>query len=147
MRKSFILLLLCLIALGCKREITTEELQLLNGYWEIEKVVFKEGKDKVYNANQSYDYFQLDTTKKGFRKKVMPQLNGTFLVNDTYENITIRNEDKLSFIDYTTPYATWSEEIISLSKENLVLRNDQNNDYYYKKAAPINILNNGKKTQ
>jgi hypothetical protein len=28
-----------------------------------------------------------------------------------------------------------------------VVKNDQNKEYYYKKAGPINILNDGKKTK
>ncbi len=147
MKNSFKIVLICLFTLGCKREIKPEEITLLNGYWEIEKVVFEAGNEKKYSINESYDYFEIDKENKGFRKKVMPQLNGTFLVNDTYENITIRYQNKEVFIDYTTPYAKWSEEIVTISNEKLVLRNDEKSEYHYKKSGPINILNDGKKTK
>ena len=97
--------------------------------------------------NESYDYFEINKENKGFRKKVKPQLNGTFLVNDTYENIQIQNLSNIYFIAYETPYAKWKEEIVSISKDKLLLKNDENRIYHYKKAAPITILNHGKKSK
>jgi len=119
----------------------------INGYWEIEKVVFEQGENKEYGVNESYDYFQIDKNNKGFRKKVMPQLDGTFLVNDAFENVTVRFEDKKVFLDYSTSYAKWSEELIAISNDKLVLKNEEKKEYHYKKAAPINILGDGKKAK
>ena len=137
--------LLCLFFLSCKKDINPEEIKWLNGYWEIEKVVFENGKDKLYSINESYDYFEINNKNLGFRKKVIPQLNGTFLVNDTYENIKINRVENTFFIAYSTAYAKWNEEIIAISKDKLVLRNEEKNEYHYKKAEPITILNDGKK--
>jgi hypothetical protein len=141
------ILLIFLVFVSCKPEIKPQQLQLLNGYWEIEKVVFEEGSDKFYTMNETYDYFEINKENKGFRKKVKPQLNGTFLVNDTYENIQIQNLSNTYFIAYETPYAKWKEEIVSISKDKLLLKNDENTTYHYKKAAPITILNHGKKSK
>ena len=49
------ILLIFLVFVSCKPEIKPQQLQLLNGYWEIEKVVFEEGSDKYYTMNESYD--------------------------------------------------------------------------------------------
>jgi hypothetical protein len=145
MKQILNILFICLVFVSCKKDIKPEELHLLNGYWEIEKVVFDDGNDKLYTINESYDYFEINKENKGFRKKVTPQLNGTFLVNDTYENIKIQNIENKFFIVYETPYTKWKEEILSISKEKLVLKNEQKSEYHYKKAAPITILNDGKK--
>jgi hypothetical protein len=51
--------------------------------------------------------------KKGFGKK-MPQLDGSFIVNDAFENVDVRFKDDKAFLDYSTLYAKWSEEIITL---------------------------------
>ena len=110
-------------------------------------MVFDQGKDKEYGINESYDYFQLDKDNAGFRKKVMPQLDGTFVVNDSQERVKIRFEDDKAFIDYATPYAKWSEELVAISNDELVLRNTEKKEYHYKKAEPINFLDNGKKTK
>ena len=77
----------------------------------------------------------------------MAQLDGTFLTTNTFENVSIRSTDKGTFLDYKTDYAKWSEELISISDETFVVKNNQNKEYHYKKAAPINIVNDGKKTK
>ncbi len=145
MKQILNILFICLVFVSCKKDIKPEELHLLNGYWEIEKVVFDDGNDKLYTINESYDYFEINKENKGFRKKVTPQLNGIFLVNDSYENIKVQYIENKFFIVYETPYAKWKEEIISLSNEKLVLKNEEKNEYHYKKATPITILNDGKK--
>ncbi len=38
--------------------------------------------------------FKLAKITAELRKKVMPQLDGTFLVNNTYENVTVRFADR-----------------------------------------------------
>lgn len=132
---------------SCQQKIKPEDISKINGYWEIEKVVFDQGKDKEYGINESYDYLQIDKNNTGFRKKVMPQLDGTFIVNDTYENVSVRIKDNKVFMDYSTPYAKWSEELITVSDKELVLKNTDKNEYHYKKAQPLNILGDGKKTK
>jgi hypothetical protein len=110
-------------------------------------VVFDQGKDKNYTINESYDYFEIAKNNKGFRKKVMPQLEGTFLVNETQENIKVRFENDKIFLDYSTQYAKWTEELIAISDDKLVCKNEQDKEYHYKKAASINISGDGKKTK
>lgn len=147
MKNTFRILIVSLFFVACQQKIEPTDISKINGYWEIEKVVFDQGKDKKYGMNESYDYFQIDKNNKGFRKKVMPQLDGTFLVNDAFENVTVRFEDDKVFLDYKTPYAKWSEELISISKDKLVFKNTQKKEYHYKKAGPINILGDGKKVK
>jgi phage anti-repressor protein len=132
---------------ACQQKIEPQDVVKLNGYWEIEKVVFDQGDNKEYGMNESYDYFQIDKNNSGFRKKVMPQLDGSFVVNDTYENVKIRFEDSKVFLDYATPYTKWSEELIAVSDKELVLLNTEKKEYHYKKAESINILGDGKKTK
>ena len=147
MKNTFRILFFSFLFVSCQQEIQPEDISKINGYWEIEKVVFDQGKDKEYGINESYDYFEIGKNNKGFRKKVMPQLDGTFIVNDAYENVKIRFEDDKAFIDYATPYAKWSEELIAVSDKELVLKNEQEKEYHYKKTQPLNILGDGKKTK
>jgi hypothetical protein len=144
MKNIFKILILLLLLVGCKKEITPADVAKLNGYWEIKKVVFDSGKDKDYDMNESFDYFEI-ANNKGFRKKVMPQLNGTFLVNNTSEKIRVRFVNHHAFLDYTTPYTKWSEELLVLTDSVMVLENAQKIKYNYKKTGAINILENGKK--
>lgn len=141
------ILVLSLLFVGCKQKIEPTDIAHINGYWEIEKVVFDKGEDKDYKMNESYDFFEIDKDNKGIRKKVMPQLNGTFLVNDAYENVNVRFKDGKAFLDYSTPYAKWSEELVALSDKELVVRNEEKKEYHYKKAGPINLTSDGEKTK
>ena len=142
MKKIISVALLVLLS-ACHQKVTSNDIANLNGYWEIEKVVFSNGSNKEYTYNESYDYFQIKD-KSGFRKKVMPQLDGRFLVNDQLEKITISFNNEEAYINYSTPFAKWKEKIDAISKDKLVLINALKAEYHYKKAAPINILGDGK---
>lgn len=145
MKKSLLLFVFYFLLISCHKEITENDIAKINGYWEIEKVVFPDGNEKKYTINETYDYFEIKNNS-GFRKKVNPQLDGTFLVNDTYEKVTINKEKENYFLNYSTSFSKWKEKIITLTDSELVLINT-NNEYHYKRATPINIIPNGKKTQ
>ncbi|WP_374173719.1 lipocalin family protein [Flavobacterium tructae] len=146
MKNTFMILVLSLLLISCKQEIKPADIAKLNGYWEIEKVVFDKGEDKDYGMNENFDYFNIKGTK-GTRTKVMAQLDGTFLTTDTFEDVAVRFKGDQVFLDYKTDYAKWSEELISISDETFVVKNDQNKEYHYKKTGPVNLLNDGKKTK
>jgi hypothetical protein len=145
MKKLIPIALLVLLS-ACHQKVTSNDIANLNGYWEIEKVVFSNGSKKEYTYNESYDYFQIKD-KSGFRKKVMPQLDGRFLVNDQLEKITISFDNEEAYINYSTPFAKWKEKIEAISKDKLVIINASKAEYHYKKASPINILGDGKTTK
>jgi hypothetical protein len=147
MKNTLRILVLSLLFVGCQQKIKPNEIVKINGYWEIEKVVFDKGEDKEYRMNENFDYFQIDSNNKGFRKKVMPQLNGTFLVNDTYENVVVRFANEKVYLDYSTPYMKWTEELVALSDAELVLVNAEKKEYHYKKTGAINLLDDGKETK
>jgi hypothetical protein len=147
MKNLVTIVLFLFLLVGCKQQIQSTDIPKINGYWEIEKVVFDQGEDKEYGANQNYDYFQIDKNNQGIRKKVAPQLDGTFLVDDSFEKVRVRFQDDKAYLDYATPYMKYTEEIIALSAEELVLLNAQKTEYHYKKATAINILSDGKKTK
>ena len=147
MKKVFIVLLIALLFVGCKQKIASADVVKINGYWEIEKVVLDDGNEKQYGVNESFDYFKINKNNTGIRKKVMPQLDGSFLVNDTFENVKIRFADDQAFLDYSTPYMKWSEEIVTLTATELVVLNSEKKEYHYKKAGPIKLDDYGKKTK
>ena len=146
MKKTCSILLIAFLFVACQQKIKPEDVSKINGYWEVEKVVFDSIDDKDYSMNEVYDYFEIKNNK-GIRKKVRPQLDGSFLVNDAFENVTVRFADEKVFLDYATPFMKWSEEVIALSAEELVLLNKDKMEYHYKKATAINVLGNGKTTK
>ena len=137
MKKIFLFIVLGLL-LSCKQTISKTDLNNLNGYWEIEKVELPDGDKKEYKVNETIDFFKIKD-EKGFRKKVMPQLDGTYLTNDIQEDIVIAVKDGDATIKYKTTYASWNEEIIELTKDKLVIKNQQDFEYHYKRPVKFSI--------
>lgn len=137
MKKIFLFIVFGLL-LSCKQTISKTDLNNLNGYWEIEKVELPDGDKKEYKVNETIDFFKIKD-EKGFRKKVMPQLDGTYLTNDIQEDIVIAVKDGDATIQYKTTYASWNEEIIELTKEKLVIKNQQDFEYHYKRPVKFSI--------
>lgn len=136
--KRILLLIVLVSALSCKQKITEADLSNLNGYWEIEKVELPDGDKKEYKVNETIDFFKIEANK-GFRKKVMPQLDGTYLTNDIREDVVVVIKDGDASLQYKTTYASWKEEIIELTKDKLVVKNQQEIEYYYKRPAKFSV--------
>jgi hypothetical protein len=136
--KKILFLIVLGSVLSCKQKITDADISNLNGYWEIEKVELPDGDKKEYKVNETIDFFKIDGNK-GFRKKVMPQLDGTYLTNDIQEDIVIAVKDGDATIQYKTTYASWKEEIIELTKDKLVVKNEQDLEYHYKRPVKFSL--------
>lgn len=146
MKKIALIAFVSILSTACNTKVNSSDIPKINGYWEIEKVIFSDGKTKEYTINESFDYFEVKNNI-GIRKKVMPQLDGTFLVNDAFENVKINEVNEKQYINYSTSFSKWKEEVRSISDEKLILINDAKNEYHYKRAAPINITGDGKKAK
>lgn len=140
MKKIYFLTLLLVIT-GCTT-VEKEDLQNLNGYWEIHKVIQPDGSEVDFGMNTIYDFYEIDTDFKGIYKKASPQLDGTFIVDDYQEEIEII-EDKDEFkIRFYSEFNDREIMIIELLSNKLILKNPDNKTYYYKRAEPINLLQN-----
>ncbi|MFP5439824.1 MAG: hypothetical protein ACLGH8_18765 [Bacteroidia bacterium] len=123
---------------GCKKHFEGNDYSRLNGYWEIEKVLMPDGSEKDYSINPTVDYFEVKGVK-GFRKKAMPQIDGTFRANDFSEAFTIVKEGDKTVLKYVTDYAKWDEELLTADEEQLVTKNQHNIEYHYKKSGRISL--------
>lgn len=135
---KYFVLLVFTVLVSCTEKISVKEISNLNGYWEIEKVELPDGSSKEYKINESVDYFEVNDSLKGFRKKVIFQLDGKLLANDVKENIEVISIDDLMFLNYTTEYAKWKEEIIELTQQKLILKNEHGISYFYKRKERDN---------
>lgn len=140
MKKAVLVLFTAFVLTACSQKVSKEDAKKLNGYWEIEKVILADGSNKEYKINTMYDFFEIDNNYKGFRKKVSPQLNGKFLVDDSSEAVEVIEKDGKIYLDYKTEYAKWQEELKSISEDKMTIINQQKIEYQYKKATPINLL-------
>jgi hypothetical protein len=131
-------LLFLVVFISCQQQVSSDSIAKINGYWEIHKVEFADGKQKEYTVNETVDYFEWNQSK-GFRKKVKPQFDGTFLTNNEAEEIHISDSSGSYMIQYKTAYTQWNEEIITLTDSVLVLKNKQNLEYHYKRFTPFSL--------
>ena len=136
--KKIIVFIAFIVLSSCKQTITNDNIQYLNGYWEIEKVELPSGEMKEYKVNETIDFFSVKN-HKGFRQKVMPQLDGTYLTNDIKEILTISSQNGEFYVNYSTNYGKWKEEIIDLQDSILILKNKDNLEYHYKRQVPFSI--------
>ena len=136
--KKAILLFAVLVVSACQQQVEKSDIAKLNGYWEIEKVVLADGSEKDYKINETIDYLQIKNDS-GFRKKVTPQFNGKYLVNDQSEKIKVIFKAGRVFLEYTTDYTKWQDEIVKISNDKLFLKNAQNITYEYKKPIPFSL--------
>lgn len=139
MKNLFLSIFTTFLFVSCQeKKAESFDVNLLNGYWEIEQVTLSDGTKKEYKINENVDFFEIKKDS-GFRKKVAPQLDGTYLVNDSEEKIKIEKSADGTYISYKTDYATWKEKIKTLTKEQLILENDQNIQYQYKHPIPFTV--------
>lgn len=137
MKKIFLLLSVVLISSSCTQKITPEDVKLLNGYWEIEQVVFADGDHKDYKVNETIDFFKIDG-EKGLRQKVKPQFDGSFIEGPT-EDIKIEHLNEQVFIHYKTAFSEWKEHIIELNDKDFIVENEKKIQYKYKRHVPFSV--------
>lgn len=138
MKKIVVLVVFSILLLSCNQTITKTDIAKLNGYWEIEKVIKKDGDKKEYKINETIDYIEIKSNK-GFRKKVYPQYDGKYLVNDVKEDITITDSSGIFYINYKTDYANWKEQIISIKDSSFTVQNSEKLKYSYIKQVPFSL--------
>ncbi|MDB9960730.1 hypothetical protein OAD62_01405 [Oceanihabitans sp.] len=111
----------------------------INGYWEIDKVMAHNGKNRDYNYNDTIDYFELNDSLIGFRKKLKPNFVGTFETSKDAESIKVILENDSLNIYYTTAFASWKETILLATNEQLKIINQNKDVYLYKRYQPLNL--------
>ena len=142
--KKIGLFFLLLLLLSCHSNIKKIDIAKINGYWEIKQVKLATGNTKDYKVNETIDYFEIqqaqtDNEVVGFRQKVMPQFDGKFQTNGIKENIKVIQKDNSFYIEYTTKFGKWNEEIMTIEDSTLILKNKDNLEYTYKKFKPFSI--------
>ncbi|MBU2945586.1 hypothetical protein KO521_02575 [Zobellia uliginosa] len=123
---------------GCTSGISEQDLNKLDGYWEITEVTLPDGQKKEYKLNTTVDYISTDG-KKGFRKKMQPRLDGTYETSDDAEAFVITKNDEDFSINYKTELSEWSEKLVDLDDVTFSVVNKEGIRYDYKRFEPISI--------
>ncbi|WP_298312972.1 lipocalin family protein [uncultured Aquimarina sp.] len=135
---KYIVYTIALLLVSCSKPNPETFIKHIDGYWEIEKVITSDGLEKQYNFNQSIDFFEV-TNMTGIRKKVQPQLNGNFIATRDSETFTLVIENDSLRMHYKTPLSIWKETLISAKENQMIIRNDAGNLYFYKPYTKIEL--------
>lgn len=132
---SGLIIALFFMAYSCtKKTPTPEELvDNLNGFWKIHQVKGPDGKIKEYKVSTTIDYIEIDSSLRGIRRKVQPQLDSTFVTTNSIEEIEIIYAADSIKIHYKTPVSEWSEFLISSTEDAFSVKNKQGKVYTYKR--------------
>ncbi|WP_309607692.1 hypothetical protein [Flavobacterium sp.] len=134
-----IILLLFVIFSSCSQKIDVSKIDFINGYWQIQKVEDANGNEKEYKINEFYDYFEVKKNI-GFHKKVQWQPTNKFLVNDAQDNLKIIPKDDKVFLEFYSQFGKHKDELILLSKNEMILESKEKVKFYYDKV----IINTNK---
>ena len=135
------LFLLILLFLSCKkpRVYTLEDFQNMNGYWEITEVIYPNGEKKEYKANTTIDFIELNG-EKGYKKKVYPKLDGTYLgSNDVVPFRIVKKANKGYFLSYNDSINGWQESINFLGVDYFSLKSSDGLIYCYDRYQPLEL--------
>jgi len=136
--KHISLILILTVFYSCSPNLETF-IPHINGYWEIDKVTVHNGNNRDYNYNDTIDYFELNDSLIGFRKKLKPNFMGTFETSKDVEKIKVVLENDSLNIYYTTSFASWKETILLATNEQLKIINQNKDVYLYKRYQPLNL--------
>ncbi len=129
---------LLLVAFSCRQENPDDIISHISGYWEIEEVTTAEGENKAFTVNMLVDYIEINNNE-GFRKKVAPQLDGTFKITDDAEKIEVKTENNQVLLQYSTPFDEWTETVVKVNENQLILKNETGTVYTYKRFEQLNL--------
>ncbi|HET8885463.1 MAG TPA: lipocalin family protein [Salinimicrobium sp.] len=131
MKKLLLLITICL-AFGCQKNNPQEQLKNINGYWEISEVEASGKLVKKYGFNSAVDFFEIEENE-GIRKKLQPQLNGSYIANNSEEKVTAKIENDSLRLYYDTGFDQWKETVLKADETELVLKNQYDKIFYYHK--------------
>jgi len=114
----------------------------LQGYWEINQVTLPDGSKKIYQFNDTVDFIEISDSLKGYRRKLRPDLKGSFQTSNDVETFQIKIEHDSLNIYYSTPFAKWKETVLSVSEDELLVINEAKVRYLYKHYQPIDFDDN-----
>ena len=135
---QYLICLLCLVSISCSNS-PEQKIEHLDGYWEITKAEKNGSLLKTYNISPTVDYFELINDTAGYRKKVAPTLEGTYIVNKDSATFTLKIENDYLNIYYTSNELIIKETIVKASKNKLIITNAEGFKYTYKPYEKIDI--------
>ena len=136
--KNWFFIIPFLVIFSCSKEYSTYATHL-QGYWEIDRVEQNSKVIRQFTVSPIVDYWQIAEDNTGFRKKVMPNLEGKIVVTQHSIPFVIKIEDNKYNIHYNDNGVEHVETVVKASKEEIVITNTEGLTYYYKPYEPIDL--------
>ncbi len=124
--------------LGCKNRVSEKNLHLINGYWEIKAVILASGKKIEYGANTMVDYWVVKD-KKGFKKKVSPKLNGSYVTSDDAIPFRVTNTKEGFYLNFKNGDTAWREKLLALEPDTFTVEDAEKNMYLYQRYQALDL--------
>jgi hypothetical protein len=134
MKKVVLLIVVTFSMLCCKDPIRSVNLENIQGYWEIEYVIFPNASKKKYTLNNQIDYIHYKEGK-GYLKKVQPTVEGRFQTSDVAMPFTIDASEEVYKLVFENGIVEIIEEV---NQKTLVLRTLDNTSFHYLRHQPLN---------
>ena len=138
MLKRALILFLLITVMNCGQK-AEDMIPNIQGYWEISEVKKNGSKLKEFNINTTIDYFEIIGDNEGFRKKLVPSLDGRFESSNHQSPFVLQLIDGDLKIVYSVEDEAYSETIIKATQEELIIKNDSGFVYVYKPYTSINL--------
>lgn len=138
MKKVSIILMSFVFFTSCSQD-PEDYIEHLSGYWEIDRVEKNNDIIKDYSISTMVDYFEMTNTYQGFRKKVSPKLDGSYIVTQHDSPFTLKIENNKLNIYYSINNVTFKETIKFASKDALIISNADGFTYIYKPFTQISL--------
>jgi len=135
--KKLLIILTALMLTACQSPAEIDK-GSLGGYWQIEKVIMPDGQKRNFRINPMVDFIEVKGDS-GVRKKVVPQFDGSYRVNDSAERFVLEMADDSLRMHYQTAFDSWTETIIQSGDSILVILNQDGKTYHYKKFSTFSI--------
>lgn len=122
--------LLLLLCIACNN--APQDLEQLEGYWQIEKVVAPDGGEREYPFSLKLEYFQVkDSVGKKFRVSVKDK--DKFVSDRTGVPFTYYLKEGDLFLKFAEGNNAYVQEVETLNAETLVLVHENGLEYRYRR--------------
>lgn len=126
-------LFLCFLVLtACGNQVSKTDLAGLNGYWEIRKVEAPGHEPREFGPNPAIDYIQVKHLA-GYRKKLHPQPDGTYLTSDDAVFFRIEEKEGQFVLVSEGNGAQWAEQLLYLEPNAFGLLSAGQVAYHYQR--------------
>ncbi len=112
----------------------------ITGYWQITQVEKDNKLIKKYTISATVDYFKVESNLTGFKKKVTPTFEGSFIISKHHMPFSLKIENDSLNIYYINKDITIKETILKASQNELIITNSEGLKYTYRPFEKIDLL-------